>query len=122
MKATSFENLHSQFHVYQDQRISRVFFINSLSLGFVESNPIDCEFVDSENLIFHKSKIENCSFEGICQNIIFDSCLLKKCSFDKAKLLKVTFTGKTKIDEETTGLPPVKITREKNFLPYSKKA
>lgn len=117
MKVTSFENLHSRFHVYQNQEIERVFFINSLSLGFIESITKDCKFVDSENLIFHRSKIEDCSFEGICQNLIFNGCELERCAFDKAKQLKINFTNGTKI-KETTGLPPTK--RWLEGLPYSK--
>ena len=113
-----FENLHSQFHVYQSKKIERIFFINSLSLGFVESIASDCEFVESENLIFHRSKIESCSFGGTCQNIIFDDCELENCAFDEAKLLKVSFTGKTTI-KKTTGLPPTK--RWLEGLPFSKR-
>ena len=119
MKTTKLSDLHSQFYVYQNQEIRRVFFINSLSLGFIESVASDCEFVDSKNLIFHKSKIVNCSFEGKCQNLIFDACTLSRCTFDKGKLFQIKFVGGTKIDKETTGLPPIKIPL--NGLPYSKR-
>lgn len=119
MITPNFENLYSQFHIYEKKRIERIFFINSLSLGFIESTTNDCEFVDSTNLIFHKSKIKNCSFEGICQNIIFDNCALEKCQFDKAQLLSISFRGQISI-KQTTGLPPTRQLLVLEGLPYSK--
>lgn len=118
MKVIKFKDLRSQFHVYQNRRVERIFFINSLSLGFLKSIASNCEFIDSENLIFHKSKIENCSFEGICQNIIFDGCQLERCNFDNAKLFQISFLNGTTI-KESTGLPPAQMPLE--GLPYSKR-
>lgn len=119
MQKVKFNNLLSRLHVYQNEEVTRVLFINSLSLGFIESIASGCEFLNSTNLIFHKSKIKGCSFIGECQNIIFDSCQLDECSFNGAKLLKVSFPNKTTI-KRTTGLPPVKWFLE-GRLPYSKR-
>lgn len=119
MEKVKFNNLLSRLHVYQDEEIERVLFINSLSLGFIESIANGCEFLNSTNLIFHKTKIKGCRFIGRCQNIIFDGCQLDECDFCGAKLLQITFANKTTI-KATTGLPPVKWFLESG-LPHSKR-
>jgi len=107
----------SKNHIYYDCKIRNIWFYEPISLGFTETITKDCEFITPVNLIFHNTVILDCSFQGSLQNVVFDSCRLKRCSFVKATLTHVSFLGNTKT-QESTGLPSD--TLQPQALPYAK--
>lgn len=85
----SITNLSS--HVYEEKEISRTHFFHPSSLAFTESLCSENSFHNPKNLLFHKTKIRNCTFSGALSNVLFEDCELENCSFHNVAFIHLAF-------------------------------